>query len=161
MSLNVSCTRLLTRESLFNKILVPIDGSKYAEKALDIAIDLAKKCYASLIIIHVVPKTSTLITGPEAVGSSFLVDLRRQLEKSGQHILDVGAKKAQETGIIINTVLEFGNTTDKILQIADKEKVDLIVIGDRGLGFVTRFFLGSVANKVSQYAKCPVLIVKP
>jgi nucleotide-binding universal stress UspA family protein len=145
---------------LFRRILVPLDGSEYADKALEVAIELAQKYSASIIMVHVVPVASAIVTGAEAVGSSIFVDLRSRLEISGKHILDEASKRVQAAGLPVVTVLESGNAADKIIQVAEKEEADLIVIGDRGLGMVARFFLGSVATKVTQYAKCPVLIVK-
>jgi nucleotide-binding universal stress UspA family protein len=146
--------------SLFNKIVVPLDGSEYADRALEIAIELAGKYSASLVIVHIVPAASALVTGPEVSSAPILLNLSEELEESGRRILEEGTKKAQVTGIHVTTVLEHGNISDNIVRIADAEKADLIVIGERGLGSVARFFLGSVANKVSHHAKCPVLIVK-
>jgi len=145
---------------LFNKIVVPLDGSEYANRALEIAMELAGKYSASLVLIHVVPAASALITGPEVSSAPILLNLSSELEESGRRLLEEGAKKAQAGGIQVSTVLEHGNISDNIIRVADSEKADLIVMGERGLGAVARFFLGSVANKVSHHAKCPVLIVK-
>lgn len=145
---------------MFNRIVVPLDGSEFADRALEIAIELAGKYSASIVIAHVVPIASALVTGPEVSSAPILLNLSSELEESGRRILEEGAKKAQAAGIPVTTVLEHGNVSDNIISIAENEKADLIVIGERGLGAVARFFLGSVANKVSHHAKCPVLIVK-
>lgn len=145
---------------MFNKIEVPLDGSEYADKALEIAIDLAKKYTSSIVLIHVIPTTSTLITSPEGTSSQLLMNLNSELEQSGKKILEDGEKKVQDGGVPVTIVLEHGNISDSIISVANKEKTDLIVIGERGLGSVARFFLGSIANKVSHHANCPVLIVK-
>ena len=57
-------------------------------------------------------------------------------------------------------ILEHGNILDCIISIAENEKADLIIIGERGLGAVARFFLVSIANKLSHHATCPVLIAR-
>ena len=145
---------------MFDRILVPLDGSDYAEKALDVAITLAQKFTSNIIIVHVILTASAIVTSPEGVGSTFLIDLRKQLEETGRQILENGSKRTRAAGIPVITIEESGNAPDKILQTAEKAKADLVVIGDRGLGVVARFFLGSVADKVSHYARCPVLIVK-
>lgn len=145
---------------MFERILVPLDGSEYADKALTTAIALAKQFSSNIIIVHVILIASAIMTSSEGVGSSFLIDLRKQLEETGEQILENGAKKTREAGIPVITIQESGNAPDKILQTAEKTRANLIVIGDRGLGVVARFFLGSVADKVSHYARCPVLIVK-
>ncbi len=145
---------------MFDRILVPLDGSDYADRALSTAIALAKQFSSNIILIHVILTASSIMTSPEGAASTFLIDLRTQLEETGRQILENGAKRAREEGIPTITIVESGSVADKILQTADRAKVDLIVIGDRGLGVVARFFLGSVADKVSHYARCPVLIVK-
>lgn len=145
---------------MFNKIVIPLDGSEYADKALNVAIELAGKYSASIVIVHVVPAASTLITGPEVSSAPILLNLSDELDESGRRILEEGAKRTQAAGIPVTTVMEHGNISESIIHIAEDEKADLIVIGERGLGAVARFFLGSVANKVSHHAKCPVLIVK-
>jgi len=145
---------------LFNKVLVPLDGSEYANKALDTAIELATKYSASMVLVHIVPATSALITGPEVSSAPILLNLSNELDGSGRRILENGAMKVQAAGIPVTTVLEHGDIADNIIRIAENENADLIVIGERGLGAIARFFLGSVASKVSSHAKCPVLIVK-
>ncbi|MCJ7632079.1 universal stress protein [Candidatus Bathyarchaeota archaeon] len=145
---------------MFNKIVVPLDNSEYADKALEIAIDLAQKYSGSLILVNIVPTTSTLITSPEGTSSQILMNLGGELEENGRRILEEGAKKAREAGLPVTTVLEHGNISDHIISISEKEKAGLVVIGERGLGSVARIFLGSVANNVSHHASCPVLIVK-
>ena len=145
---------------MFNKIVVPLDGSEYAEKALRIAIDLATKYNASMTLVHVVPASSALITGPEVSTAPILMNLSNELSESGKRILQEGAKIVQQAGIPVTTVLEQGDISEHIIGVADNEKADLIVMGERGLSSVARFFLGSVANKVSHHARCPVLIVK-
>ncbi|MEM2094248.1 MAG: universal stress protein [Candidatus Bathyarchaeia archaeon] len=145
---------------MFEQILVPLDGSEYADRALSTAIAIAKRFSSDIILVHVVVAASTIISSLEGIGPSILIDLKKQLEDMGKQILENGAKKTRAEGIPTITIVESGNPPDKILQIAEKRKVDLIVIGDRGLGMVARFFLGSVADKVTRYAKCPVLIVK-
>jgi len=145
---------------LFNKIVVPLDGSEYANRALEIALEIAGRYSASIVIVHVVPTASALITGPEVSSAPILLNLGNELEENGRRILEEGAKKAQAAGVPVTTMLEHGNVSDTIIGVAEDEKANLIVIGERGLGSVARFFLGSVANKVSHHAKCPVLIVK-
>jgi nucleotide-binding universal stress UspA family protein len=145
---------------LFSKILVPLDGSEYSQKALDMSIDLAKKYSSTIIIVHVIASTSALITSYEGVGSSLLIDLRKQLDENSRHIVESGARKTRAAGVSVTCMEESGNPPDKILELAENIGVDLIVIGDRGLSVVARFFLGSVADKVSRHCKCPILIVK-
>jgi len=141
---------------LIKKILVPVDGSENSDMAVDQAIDLAKKYSAELHLIHVVPVTTALITGPEALA----IDVSKQLESSGERILSTAQGRVESMGLEAVTRLEHGQPADRIIQIAKDEKFDLIVVGSRGLGSIARFFLGSVSDKVSHHATCAVLIVK-
>ncbi len=145
---------------MFSKIVVALDGSEYAAKALDIGIEIAKRFGAALTLVHVVPSASALITSPEVSTAPIMLDLSNELYQSGKRILDRGVEKAQAEGVPTATVLEHGDVSDHIISVAENEKADLIVIGEKGLGSVTRFFLGSIANKVTYNALCPVLIVK-
>lgn len=141
---------------MIKKILVPVDGSENSDRAVDQAIDLAKKYRAELQLIHVVPVTTALVTGPEALA----IDVSKQLESSGERILSAALSKVEGQELEAVTRLEHGQPADKVIEVAKDENFDVIVIGSRGLGRVARFFLGSVSDKVSHHAPCAVLIVK-
>ncbi|MCW4037440.1 MAG: universal stress protein [Candidatus Bathyarchaeota archaeon] len=160
---------------MFAKILVPLDGSEHSLKGLDYAITLAKKFSSVVHIVHIVHivqavsaatyDTAFMMRGlytraSDMAGPSFMIDLKNHLEENGRRILATTEAKTREAGIKAVTTLLYGSPAEEIINFAEKEEMDLIVIGDRGLGSVTRFFLGSVSNKVSRHAPCPVLIVK-
>ena len=145
---------------MFNKILVPLDGSEFAYKALDYAIDIAKKFSSELLLVHIVPTTTAFITGSDSLGSSLIMDLKKQLDKSGHRILTTGEARAKKAEVNVTTKMDYGNPVDKILNMVNEEKISLIVMGHRGLGRAARFFLGSVSDNVSRSATCPTLIVK-
>ena len=75
-------------------------------------------------------------------------------------MLEKANKKLSKKGITAKILLKEGNIVNEIEKIAKKEKCDLILVGSKGLGSVTRLFLGSVSNKISQTSPCSVLIVK-
>jgi nucleotide-binding universal stress UspA family protein len=157
------------------KILVPLDGSEHSLKALDYAITLARKFSSVVHIVHIVHivqavtamtyDTAFMMRGlysraSDMAGPSFMIELKNHLEENGRRILATTETKTKEAEIKAVTTLLYGSPAEEIINFAEKEEMDLIVIGDRGLGSVTRFFLGSVSNKVSRHAPCPVLIVK-
>jgi nucleotide-binding universal stress UspA family protein len=162
------------RRKMFAEILVPLDGSEYSLKALDYAITLAGKFSSVIHVVHIVHMvqaatastydTAFMMRGHELTsytsGPDFMIDLKTHLEENGRRILANTEAKIREVGIKAVTALLFGRPAEEIIDYAEKEDVDLIVIGDRGLGSVRRFFLGSVSNIVSRHALCPVLIVK-
>jgi nucleotide-binding universal stress UspA family protein len=141
---------------MIKKILVPVDGSEYSDKALDEAVDLATKYSAELHLVHVVPIATALITGPEALA----IDVSRQLETSGERILKTALERVEKAGLKAVTRLEHGQPADRLIQLVKDESFDLVVIGSRGLGAIARFFLGSVSDKVSHHATCSVLIAR-
>ncbi len=138
---------------MFSRILVPVDGSRYAENAIRHASDLAGKYGSSVTLIHVV---ATRVYAMAEVG----VLISKDLEKEGMEILRKSQELASSLGISANTRLVSGVPAEEILRFAESEKFDLIVMGSRGLSEVKAFLLGSVSDKVSHHARCPVLIVR-
>ncbi len=137
----------------FQKILVPLDGSKYSEKALDRACELVEAFDSTIILIYVVEKSIPVN----------LLDRKEYLEllrKFGNNILKRAKTKLSNKGINAKTFLKEGNISNEIEKIAKKENCNLIIMGNKGLGTVSRLLLGSVSNKVSQSSSCSVLIVK-
>ena len=139
---------------LIKKILVPIDGSKYAEKALDFALEMANMCHADLKIITVVPE---LVDEPD-----WMKDYTEKMKENGNVMLSNTFNKAKESNpeLKISKNLMEGDIVTMILDCAKKGNYDLIVMGSRGLGTIKRFLLGSVSNSVVNQAEIPVLIVK-
>jgi nucleotide-binding universal stress UspA family protein len=144
---------------LFSKILVGLDGSDYSLKALDLAIDLAKKYQSQLVLVHVVMRQIYAINPPEA-GVLAGTAIVRELEEDGKAVLTKGEESVKAQGIPVETRLRQGVPAEELLRAAADEKADLIVLGSRGLSQVKAFFLGSVSDKVSHHAKCPTLIVR-
>jgi nucleotide-binding universal stress UspA family protein len=127
------------------KILVAIDGSKQATKALEYISVLAKEFNSKVTLLHVV---ETKLANLEP----------KEIRKISENILVDSAAKLQ--GVNIDKRIEYGKPAEVIIQVAGKEKYDLIVLGSRGLSSVKRYLLGSVSEDVTWYAKRSVLIVK-
>ena len=144
---------------MFSRILVGLDGSDYSLKALDLAIDLAKKYQSQIVLVHVVMRQIYAINPPEA-GVLAGTAIVRELEADGKAILAKGEEAVKAQGVLVETRLKQGVPAEELLRTAADEKVDLIVLGSRGLSQVKAFFLGSVSDKVSHHAKCPTLIVR-
>jgi len=144
---------------LFSRILVGLDGSDYSLKALDFAMDLAKKYQSQLVLVHVVMRQIYAINPPEA-GILAGTAIVRELEAEGKVILAKGEETVKAQGLPVVTRLRQGVPAEEILRAAADERADLIVLGSRGLSQVKAFLLGSVSDKVSHHAKCPTLIVR-
>jgi len=138
---------------------VALDGSEYSVKALEFAIDLAKKYQSQLILVHVVLRQIYAINPPEA-GILAGTAIVRELEAEGKAILAKGEETVKTQGLPVIVRLRQGVPAEELLRAAAEEKADLIVLGSRGLSQVKAFLLGSVSDKVSHHAKCPTLIVR-
>ena len=145
---------------MFNKILVPVDGSESAQAALDKAIELQKLCDAELLILsvfvqHNLWKASVTLVNPELTGSTdeALESFAREVaQKSKEYAQGQGVKKLRSFYI-------GGGPARTIIKFAEDHDVDLIVMGSRGLSDSTRYLLGSVSHKVTSLAQCPVMVV--
>ncbi|RVU53810.1 universal stress protein [Anaerosphaera multitolerans] len=140
------------------KILVPIDGSKMADKALDIARDIGEKYDAQLYLITVTPQTYVL----KQYQSNFphIVEIQKEERKRVQEILSKAEEKLLDYPKEVMTFGLSGDPSEQIIDFAEKEDVDLIVMGNRGLGVFSRTLLGSVSSKVLNHTKKSVFLVK-
>lgn len=118
---------------MYTKILIATDGSPTAAKAARLGADLATSLGASTMLLHV---------GDPIEGTKVL------------------EKTKADLGIDARTLTVEGPPADKILEVAEDEGVDLIIVGNKGMTGARRFLLGSVPNQVSHNAPCNVLIVK-
>lgn len=141
------------RKSLYMNILVPLDGSKYSEKALLHACDVAKNYHSRLILLHVVEKTFPInfLDRKEYLGI---------LRKFGNKVLIKAKETTTKKGLDSKIIMKEGNITNEIIKTAKKEQCNLIIVGSKGLGAAARFFLGSVSNKLANDSPCPILIIK-
>ncbi|MFO0752401.1 MAG: universal stress protein [Thermodesulfovibrionales bacterium] len=137
------------------KILVAHDGSKSSDKALKKAVELSMGTNSSLTVLAVVPELY-LTELPEADRSRIFESLSEETRQAMEKI----RKSLSGKSIEVKTLIRQGDPAEKILETAQKMKVDLIVTGSHGRHGAKKFLLGSVSAKVVDYSKCPVLIVK-
>jgi len=137
------------------KVLVPVDGSEYSLKAVESACDLVKTQPSSTLIL-----LSVSIQVPELEEGRYIAEkMKTQAEAALAKAKEVAASK--EPQVKVAAILATGSSpTEEIVRVAKDEKIDLIVIGSRGLAGKTTSFLGSTATKVVTYSPCSVLVVK-
>ncbi len=136
--------------------MVPYDKSEYSKRALEFAMDLAKKYSSKISIVTYVP---THIDFSEE-GLSY-VETIKLLKQSATYSLGKLEPELQKLGIPYEIkVVEGVSVTETLVSYADMHKADVIVMGSRGLGGFKKLLLGSTASGVLQHSKCPVLIVK-
>lgn len=137
------------------KILVAHDGSKSSDKALKKAVELSVNFNASLTVLAVIPEL--YLTELSDVDRNRIFDA---LSKETTEAMEKIRKSLSGKSIEVKTLIRQGDPAEKILETAQKMKVDLIITGSHGRHGTKKFLLGSVSSKVVDYSKCPVLVVK-
>jgi nucleotide-binding universal stress UspA family protein len=137
---------------MFSSILVAVDGSQPSTRAIDTAVDLARRYNASVCLLHAFPHVSDLLGTPEY---ERLLEARSMI---GRTLLE-GARTQVGDQVHCDLQLIEGPAAQAILRVAEEEKFDLIVMGSRGHSLLGELLLGSVSNTVAQRARCPVLII--
>jgi nucleotide-binding universal stress UspA family protein len=146
----------LNKTKKFSKILVAIDGSEQSAIASDCAILMAKKYGSELIVLHVM------------LSGTMLVDIHppphlNKVKKAAQEYFNKIERKVIENNMDIRLKTEIiasPSIVDGIVSFAEKENVDLIIIGTKGESAIKKFLLGSVSSGVVTYAHCTVMVVR-
>lgn len=139
---------------MFEKILVPVDGSRNSARALKVAIEIAKKFDGEVTLIHIYSVTTCKHAGMR------FDKCVQALRKAGAGILAHREKKAKAEGVKVETLLKQGHVVEEIIKTSRDGEYDLIVVGARGLSKIKELLLGSVSSGVTRHARCPVLVVK-
>lgn len=144
---------------MFTKILVAVDGSDPSKNAVRYASNLAKKYDASLHLVHAPQiEVETLSMGSATLG---VLPTRDVLTVQGKSVIENASKWAEENGCKPTaTEILIGDTTQSILKYVDEKGIDLVVSGSRGLGGLRGLLQGSVSQKLTSHAACPVLTVR-
>jgi len=145
------------KEQKISKILVGVDGSEESLHAVDYAVDAAQKYDAEVIALNVILSYMTIF-GPA------IPRYMSELKQEAQSYLDKVKEKTKTIGnnrLRLRTeIVEAASAASGIVDFAEKEKADLIIVGTRGRSGFTKLLLGSVASGVVIYAYCPVMVVK-
>jgi nucleotide-binding universal stress UspA family protein len=145
---------------MFGSIVVGTDGSETAGEAVRQATELAKAVGAKI----------ALVSAFEPVGNQRLREERQEVPEDVQWMVnereDVeatlreAAEQVKGAGVQVETFSRQGDPADAILDVAEEQNADLIIVGNKGMTGAKRFLLGSVPNKVSHHAPCSVMIIR-
>lgn len=130
------------------RILLPLDGSDLARQALPLAIELAKRAHAELVVLRAVE--------PYSQYASLLIMQRTQAAQD----LHALAAELRQQQVVVTPIVAIGSAAEAIINEAAQRGVDLIVMATHGYGGLQRWALGSVADKVLQAAPMPILLVR-
>jgi nucleotide-binding universal stress UspA family protein len=143
-------------------ILVPLDGSPLSEKAIPLAATLAKAFNSQLILVRVLDLLHPMVLAPHLTSATALA-----LAKAHEHTcqvakeyLELQQKELEQQGLHTRIFLLDTSPAEGILEAAANHKADMIVMSTHGRGGLSRWALGSVADKVTRHASCPVLLVR-
>ena len=141
---------------LYKKILIATDGSEPNKKAVTYGIELARLSGAKVNVAYVVD-TAAFASVPMDAGWEMMYEL---LQKEGNEAIQQIVDDAKASGIDIEGSLLEGHPSHEIIEFAQNNDIDVIVLGTLGKGGLDRFLLGSVAEKVTRNSKVPVLVVR-
>ncbi|MDP9227764.1 MAG: universal stress protein [Actinomycetota bacterium] len=145
---------------MFDRIVVGTDGSDTATEAVRRAIELAQLSNARLEIVSAYEPVPQSRLREESQGISGDVSYTLNPREDVQFVLDKAAAEAKKSKVEVVTHPREGDPADAILDVAEENGADLVLVGNKGMTGAKRFLLGSVPNKISHHAPCDVWIVR-
>ncbi len=146
---------------MYKRILVPLDGSKLSENALEHVRAVAQGYPVDMVILLRVVEPM-LVDVKDFIGAESARKTEEKLEADAKKYLNTIARDLKKDGIPVKTHLEVdGEPAEKILEIAKEEKIDLIVMSTHGRSALLHWIFGSVAHKVVVHSSIPILLIKP
>lgn len=139
---------------MFDTIVLAVDGSATAERAIETTRELAKQLGSRVIVVYAFDPV------PRYLGNQQAQAVAARGISHGTEIAERAAEPLQAAGIETELDVLEGPAAEAILRVAEVRAADLIVMGSRGLSELEAILLGSVSHKVLQHARCPVLIVR-
>ena len=146
---------------MYRTIVVGTDGSSTADKAVDVAGELARACGAAVHLVTAYrPVRAAALAGAAAMSTpmpapAWLGDDERV---AAEEVVRRAGERLAQAGVSASSVARLGEPADALLAMAEEVEADLIVVGNRGMTGVRRYLLGSVADRVAHHAPCSVHI---
>lgn len=144
----------------YKKILVPLDGSGWSQRAIPHAVDIARDNQASLILLHVFRPPAWEYT-PEIALAGQEPQVQQMRDQMKQYLIGLRAELRGEQITVQTHMIEGQGVARLVCEYVESEDVDLIVMSTRGRSGLSRVLFGSIANEIMQCARVPVLLVHP
>lgn len=142
------------------RILVPLDGSKLSEQALQCAVDVAQRCHAEILLLHV-------LNVPTSMGLQFFLESQEEVDElveqwwhDAEEYLLATAQVVRSQGIDVKTQLVHGEPEKVIDEVASQVQAGIIAMSTHGRTGLQRWVYGSIASKVLRTVECPLLLVR-
>ena len=150
---------------MFKKILVPLDGSKSAIAALNIACEVATRFQSHITLLHVASLGTVLpmkrFEKTQHISPHEIQKMIMSSREAGFNILDQGQQILEGSGIPVKTILKDGYPATEIVRIARDRNLDLIILGARGVSQIKELRIGRTSEQIVRNAPCTVMICKP
>lgn len=144
---------------MYNNILVPLDGSKRAERILPYVEDMAMRLEARIVLLQVVERETDRLRPHENLVEPSM-NLQKRARQEAEEYLAGLKGEFREKGLQVRAFVEEGPIVRTIIQVAEREGVDLIAMASHGRGGLSRVFYGSVAAGVLQQVDRPLLVIR-
>ncbi|MCD4703458.1 MAG: universal stress protein [Methanosarcinaceae archaeon] len=144
------------KSELYRNIMITTDGSEQNQMAISYGIELARLSEAKVYVAYVVD-TAAFASIPMDAGWEMMY---KMLETEGKDVASTVEELATEAGLEVESKILEGHPSHEIIEFAENNDIDLIVVGTLGKGGLDRFLLGSVAEKVTRNSKVPVLVIR-
>jgi nucleotide-binding universal stress UspA family protein len=142
--------------SIAKEILVPVDGSNNALRAVDYALELAGATGAKLRLFYVFPVSSVEIIGMAGMSRD---DIEHAAQDAAQRVFDKLHDEIGETDVSIEDETSIGDPAEEIIRCTEDDHELLVILGRRGLSRIQSLLLGSVSEKVVRHAHSPVMVI--
>jgi len=136
------------------KILVPVDGSEYSDKAAQYAADFAKLVDANVLLLN------CRMQVPPMLGPTSYEEAKQGLTARAEEVLAPYKKIMKKAGVVYTATVLEGPVEEAIVQLADAEQCDLIIMGSRGHSDLEGLLVGSATHRVLQITNCPVTVIR-
>jgi nucleotide-binding universal stress UspA family protein len=148
---------------MYKNVLVPLDGSELAECGIEHAKDIARRDKEATITLFraIEPLSAQAVSALVEAGDDVLGKVEREAKEDAYNYIATTESNFKAAGLKVKSVVVEGKAADEILDYAKKNDVDLIVMSTHGRSGVSRFFFGSVAEKVARHSTAPVLLISP
>lgn len=146
------------KSAIYRKIMVATDGSELVRKAVDSAIEIAKLSEAKLYAVYVIALGGYSIT--PYIDAEWEKSMKEQLTTEGKEATTYVENAGRAANVKVESVILEGSPADEVIDFAEKNDIDLIVMGTHGKSAIQRFLIGSVAENVVRHSKKTVFVVR-